>query len=50
VGASGARGELARSARPLAITTAFHDDGEDHLIGLVLEALTQRQSARQPVG
>ncbi|MBY0225652.1 MAG: tetraacyldisaccharide 4'-kinase [Hyphomicrobium sp.] len=49
-GASGARGELARSARPLAITTAFHDDGEDRLIDFVLEALTRRQRARQPLG
>jgi tetraacyldisaccharide 4'-kinase len=49
-GASGARGELARAARPLAISTAFHDDGEDRLLDLVLEALTRRQSARQPVG
>ncbi len=49
-GASGARGELARSARPLAISTAFHDDGEDRLLNLVLEALTRRRSALQPVG
>lgn len=49
-GASGACGELARAARPLAISTAFHDDGEDRLIGLVLETLSQRQSARQSAG
>jgi tetraacyldisaccharide 4'-kinase len=49
-GASGARGELARSARPLAISTTFDDDGEDRLLDLVLETLTRRQSARQPVG
>jgi tetraacyldisaccharide 4'-kinase len=49
-GVSGARGELAKSARPLPISTAFHDDGEDRLLDLVLEALTRRQSARQPVG
>jgi tetraacyldisaccharide 4'-kinase len=48
--ASGARGELARSARPLAISTTFDDDGEDRLLALVLDALTRRQSARQPVG
>jgi tetraacyldisaccharide 4'-kinase len=49
-GASGARGELARAARPLAISTAFDDDGEDRLLDLVLEALTRRQIALQPVG
>ncbi len=49
-GATGARAELARSARPLAISMTFQDDGETCLLGLVLEALTRRQSARQPVG
>ncbi len=49
-GTSGARAALARSARPFAITTTFHDDGEDQLLGLILESVTRRQRAPQPVG